>query len=105
MKTDKQESILVPHFAGFKCLGYLVPKAGQHIWMHGESLRETVTDFTDTKFLVYEKLPPKRYIFEETGEYRFGERGDYILNGEDCLRWSSVYLSRVKYKILRRINE
>lgn len=100
----KTESISVPHFEGYKCVGYKVPKLGQYYCKDGFLVEATKTHFT-TEWLVYEKLPPKRYIFEETGEYRTVKNGDYYLFENHIFYRSNDEESLSFYKILRKVDE
>lgn len=102
----KTEQISVPHFEGFKCLGYFVPKAKQYIWSMGQIPTQISFDYTDTKHLVYKKLPPKRYIFEETGERRKAIHREYYLNRDgDIICHDNLKDTVGIYTILRRIDE
>ena len=102
----KTESILVPHFEGYKCIGLLKPRKGHYvISISGERLIQLDMDL-QTPMVVYEKIPPKRYIFEETSEYRKVKRGELCLSEEGTIsRWYSQYPSLFEYKILRKIDE
>lgn len=104
---NETETIEVPHFEGYKCIGYASPKIGQYyLAMDSSKLEYVRIDFV-TPFLVYEKIPPKRYVFEETGECRQANPGEYYLDSFGHLQrwnqsqWASVYC----YKVLRQVEE
>lgn len=101
----KTETIDVPHFEGYKCVGYRIPNKGEY-YLREDRLQECLSTH-DAPWLVYEKLTPKRYVFEETGEYRKVLFGELYFNDDDdtISRWYSEVPSCVEYKILRRIDE
>lgn len=106
MKTEKFEEISVPRFEGFKCLGMQPRIKGYYILssdctrllpiLRNESLYE----------VVYERIPPKRCTFEETGEYRKASHGEYYLNSDNNLSLHNCLKDTVGlYRIYRRIDE
>lgn len=103
--SKKTETIEVPHFEGFECVGYQYPCYGQYYLFDGELLFSEHAH--DNAWLVYEKLPPKRYIFEETGERRVLRTGDlYVTDYSDMPQiWEPEEVSSGHYKILRKIDE
>lgn len=106
IEDQKYERISVPYFEGYKCVGYKHPKEGEYYFCPFYPLKQAYYDFHDTPFLVYEKIPPKRYIFEETGEYRKVKTGDLYLRKEGTIsRWNSERPSLFEYKILRKVDE
>lgn len=102
----KTESISVPHFEGYKCIGLLKPHKGHYvISMSGERLIQLDIDL-QTPMVVYEKISPKRYIFEETGEFREVLDGElYLSIGETIDRWDSKKPSLFEHKILRKVDD
>lgn len=104
------ETIEVPHFDGYKCIGYAQPKIGQYFLVPDNStgrlqLEYVRIDFV-TPFLVYEKIPPKRYVFEETGEYRPVAYEEVYLDSLGGIQtWISLCRSACDYKILRQVEE
>lgn len=102
----KTENISVPYFEGYKCVGYKHPKKGEYYFCPFYPLKQANYDFHDTPFLVYEKISPKRYIFEETGEYRKVKPGELYLSNEGIVRrWYSQDPSGLEYTILREVDE
>lgn len=104
IKDHKYENISVPHFEGYKCVGYTLSKRGQYFLKRGKL---EYADVSQTyEWLTYEKLPPKRYIFEETGEKRQASYGEYYLsNDENFMLHPSLKDTVGVYPILRRIDE
>lgn len=111
MKTEKiedqkYERISVPYFEGYKCVGYKHPKKGEYYFCPFYPLKQAYYDFHDTPFLVYEKIPPRRYIFEETGEYRKVKTGEWYIYCDDYpTLWVCRQPSPFEGKILRKVNE
>lgn len=100
----KTESILVPHFEGYKCVGYKIPEKGEYYLKNDELKLVELPHYLEG--LVYEKIPPKRYIFEETGEKRQASYGEYYLsNDENFMLHPSLKDTVGVYPILRRIDE
>lgn len=100
------DTIEVPHFDGYKCIGYAQPKIGQYFLTSDNSKVEYVHINFVTPFLVYEKIQPKRYVFEETGEFRKVAYGETYFDALGSIQtWISTYKSACAYKILRRVEE
>jgi hypothetical protein len=56
--------------------------------------------------LVYEKIQPRRYIFEETGEERETREGDVYIDQDGRIKtWDVCWSSTCAYKILRKVEE
>lgn len=104
-ETQETELIPVPSFEGYKCLGYTNPKKGQYYLRNCGDLGLVTSDM-DCKWVAYEKIVPKRYIFEETGEFRRVSPGEYcIKDGNVTHLWTSQFISNDRYKILRKVEE
>lgn len=100
----KTESISAPHFEGYKCVGYRVPKKGEYYLLKGDLNESYGCSFVE--FLIYEKILPKRHVFEETGEFRQVKRGElYLSNNGTVLHWGSQYPSLFEHKILRKVEK
>lgn len=100
----KTEQISVPHFEGFKCIGFKIPKVDEYFLLEGELC--AAKGYFSYEEIVYEKLPPKRYVFEETGEIRPVLTGEWYLFCDahpSC--WLARYPSLHEVKILRKIDE
>jgi hypothetical protein len=104
IEIQETEMIPVPHFDGYKCLGVQYPNYDHYV-LAGNSL--VLVGHTNHPITVtYEKLTPKRYIFEETGEYGPVEPGDFYINDLYEIRvWKSSLASECAYKILRKVEE
>lgn len=100
----KTEMIEVPHFPGYKCLGYVVPKKGQYHLVRKSDLDYVSFDCGCGERVVYEKL--KRYVFEETGEMRRVQPGEwYITDSGHIDRWTESISTYSNYIILRKVEE
>lgn len=99
----KTENISVPHFEGYRCVGYKIPHKGEYYLQQG-TLNESY-GCSVVEWLTYEKIPPKRYIFEETGEYRAVKNGDYYLFENHIFYRGNDEESLSFYKILRKVDE
>jgi hypothetical protein len=98
------ETIEVPHFDGYRYLGFMKPRKGMYVLSNGGPVLAD-HDF-ESKWLVYEKLPPKRYVFEETGEERGAKDGDVYIDPDGYIQtWSACWPSSYAYKILRRVED
>lgn len=101
----KTESISVPYFEWYRCIGLKPPCKGDYVLsMQGDKLL-MLDRYLSIPMVVYEKIPPRRYVFEETGEYRPIREGEfYSLNGE-ILRWRDSLESYLSYKVLKVVDE
>lgn len=100
----KTEQISVPHFEGYRCIGYKIPKLGQYFCKEGVLVE--ANEYHCAERLTYEKISPKRYVFEETGEFRRLCIGDmYISNAGEAVIWRHNEPSFCSYKILRKVDE
>lgn len=105
MTTEKIE---VPSFKGYKCLGFQSPKKFQYYLTASKTgewhLSLAYMDMF-SPCVVYEKLPPKRYVFEETGEVRPVQYGEYFLyQGRSIVIWLHEESSESNHKIIKLIN-
>lgn len=109
MKTEKiedqkYENISVPYFEGYRCVGYIPTRIGQYFLKEGELICADTNLLYE--WLTYEKILPKRYVFEETGEFRQVKTGELCLSEEGTIsRWYSQYPSLFEHKILRKVDE
>ena len=99
IETEKTEEIKVPHFEGYRCLGYRIPNPGEY-YLSSCNI-EYCSGLKTEPWLVYEKL--KRHVFEETGEYRLLEFGEYGLSNDGIMYWCMEDSSNMKYKILIKV--
>lgn len=101
----QSEMVAVPHFEGYKCIGYVVPKKNQYYLYNGELTLSCIDSF-ETEWLVYEKITPKRYVFEETSEFRRVRLGDFYIHEKgEVLQWRNNYESSWSYIIVKPLYE
>jgi hypothetical protein len=75
------ECIEVPHFVGYRCLGRGSPRIGQFYLTGEDVLVESTMYFLYDKYIVYEKLQPKRYVFEAVGDKpTYPKQGDWFIS-------------------------
>lgn len=103
MNKKETETITVPHFEGYKCVGYKIPKKGQYYLYLKEQLHMAPYDM-DTIWLVYEKLQPKRYIFEATDEFRVPQKGEWFLYDANTIYKSDGFWN-YDHRIIKQIHE
>lgn len=89
---------------GWKAVAFRVPKYGESIIDYSGDLR-TVTGHYQQPRLIVEKIPPRRIVLEETGEFRKAKPNEYY---EYCggISQNNRYTDSVgEYKIWRVVEE
>lgn len=106
----KTETIEVPHFEGYECIGIARPKENlpcKFIKMDEEN-NVLLFDASIDNYIpriCYRKIKPKRYVFEETGEFRELQQGEIGASFGQIINWSSHEPSISRYKIVKRVEE
>lgn len=94
---------------GWRAVAYRNANTGEFVIGSGgvEQVRGSITK-TITRYLIVEKIKPRRIVFEATNEFRQAVKGDWV-QFCDCTdnfqRWGDLEPSTSKYKIWRVVEE
>lgn len=106
---DKTETVemQVPHFDGYECIGFDNPSVGEYVLsIDCSSLEEIKRNGNYPKMICYRKKKPKRYVFEETGEVRKINKGEwYIDDYGDIFNRLHDGCTNDEHRVLKKVEE
>lgn len=114
MQTEQNEyqeceRISVPYFKGYRCLGWKVPKKGEYCLSSLSDSFHALVACVESDWglthVVYEKLPPKRYVLEEIPGKQLLNNGDIYIDEQGRIQTWSWETSLAEYTVLKIVNE